>query len=101
MVIYIVQDDGNKNFSPLLAMSNNIVILNGRDCPIIGGVDEHIKKMQDKIKYFEPEKDALVLVGDPINIGLAVHEMIKKGGGTILKWDRQTRSYLPIKLKEI
>lgn len=101
MVIYIIQDDGNKNFTPLLSMSNNIVILTNRDCPVIGDASDHLDKMRAKLKHFEPEKDALVLVGDPVNIGVAMHEVMMKGGATVLKWDRQTRNYLPIKLKEI
>lgn len=70
-----------------------------RDCPVFGDANEHISKMRDKLKYFNPAQDYLVLVGDPVNIGLCVHEVLKKGKGVVLlKYDRQTKNYIPIKL---
>lgn len=97
--IYIIQDSGDKNFSGLFAMSNNIVVVTNRDCPVFGNHEDHIRNIHEKLKHFDVGKDSLVLVGDPINIGLSMHEVLKKGGGVnILKWDRQTKGYIPIKL---
>ena len=97
--IYIIQDSGDKNFSGLLTMTENIVVVCNRDCPIFGDANEHITKMRDKLKYFNPSQDYLVLVGDPVNIGLCTHEVLKRGKGVmLLKYDRQTKNYIPIKL---
>jgi len=97
--IYIIQDSGDKNFSSLLAMSNDIIVVSNRDCPVFGNHEDHVKNIREKLKYFNAEKDYLVLVGDPINIGLSMHGVLKKGGGVnVLKWDRQTKGYMPIKL---
>lgn len=99
MAIYIVQDDGKKNFTSLMSITSNILVLCDRDCPVFGNMDEHVTKLKNKLMHFNPESDYLVLVGDPINIGIAMHEILKKGGGTVLKWDRQTINYIPIKIK--
>ena len=97
--IYIIQDSGDKNFSSLLTITENIVVVCNRDCPVFGDADEHIAKMVDKLKYFNPSQDYLVLVGDPVNIGLCTHEVLKRGKGVVLlKYDRQTKNYIPIKL---
>lgn len=100
MAIYIIQDDGKKNFASLMSITNDIVVLCDRDCPVFGNMDDHIAKLKNKLMHFNPGSDYLVLVGDPINIGIAMHEIMKKGGGTMLKWDRQTKGYIPIKIKE-
>ncbi len=97
--IYIIQDNGNYNFSSLLTITNNIVVVCSRDYPVFGEADEHVSKIKDKLKYFNPTQDYLVLVGDPVNIGLCTHEVLKRGKGVmLLKYDRQTKNYIPIKL---
>lgn len=97
--IYIIQDSGNHNFSSLLTITENIVVVCNRDCPVFGDANEHISKMRDKLKYFNPAQDYLVLVGDPINIGLCVHEVLSKEKGVmLLKYDRQTKAYIPVKI---
>lgn len=97
--IYIIQDNGNYNFSSLLTITNNILVVCSRDYPVFGEADEHVSKIKDKLKYFNPDKDSLVLVGDPINIGLCVHEVLSKEKGVmLLKYDRQTKAYIPVKI---
>lgn len=98
--VYIVQDSGGKNFTSLLKITDDIRTVVNRDCPLFGGLEEHEKAIHHALRDFNADSDYLVLVGDPINIGLALQVMLKKGGGTILKWDRQTNAYIPIKIKE-
>jgi hypothetical protein len=98
VVIYIIQDDGKKNFTSLINITNDIIVLCERDCPIFGNIEAHIAKIKNKLMHFDTENDYLVLVGDPINIGVAMHEILKKGGGKGLKWDRQTSGDIPIKI---
>lgn len=97
--IHITQDSGQHNFSSLFTITENIVIVCTRDCPIFGGITDHMKQIKEKLKYFNPEQDMIVMVGDPINISLCVHEVMMKGKEvTTLKWDRQTRFYVPVKI---
>ena len=97
--IYITQDSGQHNFSSLFTITENIVVVCTRDCPIFGNTGDHFKGLREKLQYFNPTQDFLVLVGDPVNIGLCVNEVLKKERGvTILKWDRQAKTYIPIKL---
>jgi hypothetical protein len=98
MKIFIVQDDGTKNFSSLFKLSEDIVSLTSQDCPAFEN-EAHIKAIRNKIrKDFNVSTDMLVLVGCPVNIGIAMAAVIRKGGYKILKWDRQTKGYIPIKI---
>jgi hypothetical protein len=97
--IYIIQDSGQHNFSSLYTITENIVVICNRDCPLFGNEGEHIEGIKEKLKYFNPAQDFLVLVGDPVNIALCVHEVLQKGKGVVLlKYDRQAKTYIPIKL---
>jgi hypothetical protein len=99
MVVFIIQDSGDKNFSSLLTITKNIVVVCNRDCPVFGDPTEHIKKIKHQLQYFNPAQDYLVMVGDPINIGLCIHEVMMKGKEVILaKYDRQTQCYIPVKI---
>lgn len=101
MVIYIVQDSGY-NFSSLLKLSENIVVVANRDYPLFGDADEHVERIMAKLKHFDIEKDAIVPAGDPINISIVANEIFKKGGDRgvlFLKWDRQNSVYVPVKVK--
>ncbi len=101
MVIYIVQDSGF-NFSSLLKLSENIVVVINRDYPLFGDANEHVEKIKETLRHFDVEKDAVVPAGDPINISIVANEIFKKGGEKevlFLKWDRQSSVYVPIKVK--
>ena len=98
MRVFIIQDSGDKNFSSLISDDVTITVVTNRDCPLFGNHDDHVLAMRRVLADYKPG-DGLVLVGDPVNIGIAVHEILsKKGGVLLLKWDRQTRNYIPIKL---
>lgn len=94
MAIYIVQDDGSKNFSQLAEFRT--FVLTKRSFPLVGSSAEHVNKIKGKMKNFDPIKDSLVLVGDPINIGIAMSELLVKGGGYVLKWDNRNKKYVKI-----
>ena len=97
MRIFITQDDGTKNFGSLISDDATITVITNRDCPMFGNHNDHVLAMRRVLADYKPG-DGLVLVGDPVNIGIAVHEILKKGGGIFLKWDRHTRNYIPIKI---
>ena len=62
------------------------------------GGKEAIAKMRVKLHSYDPAMDYLLLTGDPIWIGICM--TILFGGNTTtimcLKWDKQTKQYLPI-----
>jgi hypothetical protein len=98
MKIFITQNDGTKNFSVLFKLTEEFIILADKDCPQFE-YEGHISQIRRTIKkHFNPAEDALVLVGCPVNIGIATAAVIEKGGGKILKWDRQTKVYVPINI---
>lgn len=98
MVIYIVQDSG-QNFSSLLKISENIVTVTSRDYPLFGDANDHVNKIKHVLKHFDVDNDAVVPAGDPINISIVTHEILKKEGKIlVLKWDRQTNMYVPVKV---
>ena len=98
MVIYITQDSG-QNFSSLLKISENIVTVTNRDYPLFGDATDHVNKIKHVLKHFDVDNDAVVPAGDPINISIVMYELLKKGGEIkVLKWDRQSNMYVPIKV---
>jgi hypothetical protein len=99
MAIFITQNSKGKNFTSLLKFSDDIRFMVQEDCPTVGDNSWHVEKIGKELKHFNPECDMLVLVGDPINIGIALHTAMKKGGDvTVLKWDRQNSLYAKIKI---
>jgi hypothetical protein len=97
--IYLTQDSG-QNFTSLLKITENIVVVCQKDYPLFGEASEHVKKIKSTLEHFDASVDLIVPSGDPINIGVVFHELLKKGGGKIscLKWDRQSGVYVPVKV---
>ena len=58
-----------------------------------------IVALRDQMKEFT-EDDYIVAVGDPSLIAAASCIAVRKTGGLlrILKWDRQTRAYIPVEV---
>lgn len=98
-VCYITQSSG-QNFSSLLKLTDNIVVVASKDYPLFGDATDHINKVKQAIKHFDIKKDMIVPAGDPINIAIVFHELLKKGGELCcMKWDRQNNMYVPVKIK--
>lgn len=98
---YIVQDSG-KNLTPVFDYADEIQIIAIRDCPIYDPrmIKSHKLRIEQALDNFDPKNDYVLLIGDPINIGLVVHIILdKKGGGRFLKWDRQNGKYNVINLE--
>lgn len=59
-----------------------------------------LERVTRKLLEFNSKDDYLLLVGDPVLIGLCVAVLATMGHKTIkvLKWDNQTRRYIPINL---
>lgn len=59
-----------------------------------------VRQLREPLKTFDPDKDFLLAVGDPVVIAVASamvgydHEYF-----WLLKWDRQQRRYIPYEVK--
>ena len=94
--VYVVQDNGTKNFNDAHKFGD-IVILQRRDIPLFEDTKLIIIEMREKLKDFDPQKDWLLLTGDPLLIGLSTFIVgSTKHHVPCLKWDRQTTQYFPV-----
>ena len=100
-MVYVVQDDGSKNFSPALKFGDIATIMTN-DYPKFNTESGMvmIQKLRKGLDDFNAKTDHLLLTGDPVLIGLAMYFALQKSC-TIrcLKWDKQTSQYIPITIK--
>lgn len=94
--VFVVQEskynyEDAKRFGELVVLSND-------DYPSLKKDQRAITPLlEDFLFYFNPVEDHLLLIGDPILIGLCV-ALVAKRTSTIpvLKWDRRSASYQPV-----
>jgi hypothetical protein len=104
-IVYVLQEvPGTKVGSPKInimgaAKYGELKILLPELSQIIFSPGPLIFKLRKLLKDFQPE-DYLLLTGDPAIIGVAcsIVSDITNGKYNLLKWDRQERSYYPIKI---
>ena len=58
------------------------------------------RTMFAKLNDFNPDTDYLLMIGDPVAMGIlcAVASKLTGGRFTVLKWDRQERRYYPVEV---
>lgn len=96
-MVYITQDTGKINLMPATRFGD-LRVLTHRDCPI-GKTEAFISKIAHELSNYDPNNDYLVLVGDPILIGICVAIIAGQWDRlTVLKWDRQELCYIPVTL---
>lgn len=97
--VYVVQDMGNKDFSPALAFGELEVLLS-RDLPVFGDATDVVQKLESRLVAFNPLADFVLPTGDPLAIGAIYGVLAKLGCPYVqsLKWDRLSRSYRPVKV---
>jgi hypothetical protein len=61
---------------------------------------KHIDFMKSKLEGFGPT-DYLLIVGDPINIGVAMAILAKHGPFSVLKWDNVASKYVPVTIRGV
>ena len=104
-IVYVLQEvPGTQSGSPKInimgaAKYGELKILLPELSQIIFSPGPLIFKLRKLLKDFQPE-DYLLLTGDPAIIGVAcsIVSDITNGKYNLLKWDRQERSYYPIKI---
>jgi len=96
--IYIPQEQRGKNLSAALRYGESIMSCLPQDYQVYSSTPETVERIRYTMNMMQAD-DYLLLIGDPILIGLTMavafefHDVLK-----VLKWDGQTRTYVPITL---
>lgn len=97
-VVYIPQDSGKLNMTPALKFSSYLKSFTDRDCPI-SRVSETHQAIGEWLADFDPDSDYLLLTGDPVLMAMCVSWLTRCFKYfTLLKWDRQCREYIPVRV---
>lgn len=97
-VVYVPQEQRSKNISAALAYGTHIVSCLDQEYQVYASTPDTVTKIRSAFQSFQPD-DYLLLIGDPILIALASavatshYDVIN-----VLKWDSQTRTYVPVVL---
>lgn len=92
-----VTEDTRHNLAHAMEYGD-IEILESADFPLFRNGQEVTDRIRRGLQLFNPEKDFLLLIGDPIIVGLAFAALDRMGHKVIrvLKWDRQSTKYIPV-----
>lgn len=96
--VFVVQQQPGKNLIPAIKYGELVPLLNPQDQIIINS-ERAVKLIGDKLALFDDD-DFLLLIGDPAAILIAGVMAAKVNNGivNVLKWDRQTSEYYPVKI---
>ena len=100
MTVYVVQKpDKKKNIMSAKEYGELQFILNESE-NILYNPEQVISLIEDSLSLFD-EKDYLLLIGDPIAIGIATHFALLSNFKRvkILKWDNREYKYYSIQLE--
>jgi len=94
--VYVIQDT-NHNLSHA-TQYGEFVFINKNDYPVWGdSSDDFLNNMSKVLSAYDPIDDYLLMIGDPVSIGLAFSYITEKWNMVrLLKWDGQSKKYLPI-----
>jgi hypothetical protein len=97
-MVYVVQEQQGKNILPA-EKYGKIEVLLPPGLQVGFSAGQAVRTIDVKLSTF-CDKDFLVLIGDPVCIGVAVATACKwnQGRANLLKWDRQTSAYFPISI---
>ncbi len=90
--VYVVQEVEGRNILPAGNYGKITILLPPGQTMFT--TDRLVRKLQDGLKSFSDE-DYLLLMGDPLAIGLATTVALNnnQGHAKFLKWDRQEKQY--------
>lgn len=93
--VYVVQEVPNRDLGPATTFGRLELLLPPGDIVLSPGPT--VRRLQDKLESFG-DNDYLLLMGDPVAIGLAtaVASNINRGKVQFLKWSRRTGTYYPV-----
>lgn len=103
--VYVVQNVPGRNILPAARFGDLYILLDGDESP-----EEACKSLSRQLVKFQPE-DFLLLIGSPVNIGMAVYyaklainkmvlerEYQNPSRAQLLVWDKKHYSYLVVKV---
>ena len=95
MTVYVVQEVPKFNVLPARKYGELELMLPPGQITLSAGPT--VNRLKHKLRNFT-DMDYLLLIGDPLAIGLAVAiaSNTNRGNVRILKWDRQEKQYYPL-----
>ena len=97
-VIYVPQEQRSKNISAALKYGTHIVSCLSQDHQVYASTSDTVDRIRKTLEGFQPD-DYLLLIGDPILIALTSAVAISHYDTlNVVKWDSQTRTYVPVVL---
>lgn len=92
--VYVVQDDPKKNYTSALDFGRVEGVLAAREEATMLNVPQIVTKIRYALRNMTSQ-DYLVLIGNPISIGIAFAVAAEVTGGmfNVLKWDQQEKRY--------
>jgi hypothetical protein len=97
MTVYVVQELPQFNIVDALRFGDISVVLPPGNMSF--NTQATVKKAYQNLRNFTSE-DYLLMIGDPVAMSICFTTAVALAGGTIniLKWDRQTKAYFPVKV---
>jgi hypothetical protein len=98
-ICYVVQESQGKNLLPARDHGEIQVMLTEHD--VRKGLHHCTLKLREKMADFRCDKDFLILIGDPVFMGIAMvfASEMSEGDFQILRWDRERYKYDPIDIR--
>ena len=95
MTVYVVQEVPKFNVLPARKYGELELMLPPGQITLSAGPT--VNRLKHKLREFT-DMDYLLLIGDPLAIGLAVAiaSNANRGKARLLKWDRQEKQYYPL-----
>jgi len=95
MTVYVVQEVPKFNVLPARKYGELELMLPPGQITLSAGPT--VNRLKHKLRNFT-DMDYLLLIGDPLAIGLAVAiaSNANRGKARLLKWDRQEKQYYPL-----
>ena len=97
--VYVVQDDPSRNMTSAMDFGNLEAVLQPHEEVTMLNSRWVVGVMKYRLRHFQPH-DYLILVGNPVAIGIACAIASEITGGTfnVLKWDAQEKRYWPAQI---
>ena len=96
MTVYITQESANRNFLPARKFGDLVPLLPG-NAQIVLSAAPIVRKLKFQLARINDD-DYLLMSGDPLIMGIAVHEALRVNNGKakFLKWDKREADYYEV-----
>jgi len=96
--VFVIQEANGKNILPAREYGELSIVFPSL-YQVYHDADEALQILKAKLADYS-ESDSLLLIGDPVLISLASMVASERTGGRLklLKWDRQEKQYVQIKI---